>query len=254
MHCEGGHDPAELDRLEALRLRPRALAAAQPVLRRRGRRRVPRGRHARRRRRPAPRRPRRRGRMSERRRPPSRARRRGRARRGSARAVGAEPGRWLISTSRWRSAADERRYLRAMRRSRTPRSSSPRPPDGDRRPALARARPAPRELPRRRPRPDGRREPPPPRHRPRAARGGGRWAREAGVSKLELHVFPHNEPAIALYERLRLRPRGLPPRPLPPGRRARRRDPDGLRGDAYLTSAMSGLDQLIGLRARSPSS
>jgi RimJ/RimL family protein N-acetyltransferase len=27
------------------------------------------------------------------------------------------------------------------------------------------------------------------------------WAREAGVRKLELHVFPHNEPAIRLYER-----------------------------------------------------
>ena len=26
------------------------------------------------------------------------------------------------------------------------------------------------------------------------------WAREAGVRKLELHVFPHNRPAIALYE------------------------------------------------------
>jgi putative acetyltransferase len=26
------------------------------------------------------------------------------------------------------------------------------------------------------------------------------WAREAGVRKLELHVFPHNEPAIRLYE------------------------------------------------------
>ena len=27
------------------------------------------------------------------------------------------------------------------------------------------------------------------------------WARSAGVSKLELHVFPHNTPAIALYEK-----------------------------------------------------
>jgi ribosomal protein S18 acetylase RimI-like enzyme len=27
------------------------------------------------------------------------------------------------------------------------------------------------------------------------------WAREAGVRKIELHVFPWNEPAIALYER-----------------------------------------------------
>jgi ribosomal protein S18 acetylase RimI-like enzyme len=28
-----------------------------------------------------------------------------------------------------------------------------------------------------------------------------RWAHETDVSKLELHVFPHNTPAIALYER-----------------------------------------------------
>jgi RimJ/RimL family protein N-acetyltransferase len=27
------------------------------------------------------------------------------------------------------------------------------------------------------------------------------WARATGVRKLELHVFPHNEPAIRLYER-----------------------------------------------------
>jgi RimJ/RimL family protein N-acetyltransferase len=29
-----------------------------------------------------------------------------------------------------------------------------------------------------------------------------RWARGLGVRKLELHVFPHNEAAIALYKRL----------------------------------------------------
>jgi ribosomal protein S18 acetylase RimI-like enzyme len=27
------------------------------------------------------------------------------------------------------------------------------------------------------------------------------WARASGVEKLELHVFPYNEPAIRLYER-----------------------------------------------------
>jgi putative acetyltransferase len=27
------------------------------------------------------------------------------------------------------------------------------------------------------------------------------WAQATGVRKLELHVFPHNEPAIRLYER-----------------------------------------------------
>jgi ribosomal-protein-alanine N-acetyltransferase len=26
------------------------------------------------------------------------------------------------------------------------------------------------------------------------------WARSSGVSKLELHVFPHNEAALKLYE------------------------------------------------------
>ena len=41
-------------------------------------------------------------------------------------------------------------------------------------------------------------------------RGAGRalmraaetWARRVGVMKIELHVFPHNRPAIALYESL----------------------------------------------------
>jgi hypothetical protein len=28
------------------------------------------------------------------------------------------------------------------------------------------------------------------------------WARRVGVRKLELHVFPHNTPALALYEKL----------------------------------------------------
>ena len=35
VHCEGGHDPAELDRLEAMGYDVVALAAAQPLLRRR---------------------------------------------------------------------------------------------------------------------------------------------------------------------------------------------------------------------------
>lgn len=29
-----------------------------------------------------------------------------------------------------------------------------------------------------------------------------KWARGSGVTKLELHVFPHNEPALALYRKL----------------------------------------------------
>ncbi len=36
-----------------------------------------------------------------------------------------------------------------------------------------------------------------------------KWARESGVTKVELEVFPHNEPAIALYRRLGFREEGL---------------------------------------------
>ena len=35
------------------------------------------------------------------------------------------------------------------------------------------------------------------------------WARAVGIRKLELHVFPHNVPAIALYERFGFRAAGL---------------------------------------------
>jgi RimJ/RimL family protein N-acetyltransferase len=35
------------------------------------------------------------------------------------------------------------------------------------------------------------------------------WARDAGVTKLELHVFPHNQPAIALYRKLGFEEEGL---------------------------------------------
>ncbi len=35
-----------------------------------------------------------------------------------------------------------------------------------------------------------------------------KWARASGVTKLELHVFPHNEPAIALYRKLGFREEG----------------------------------------------
>jgi ribosomal protein S18 acetylase RimI-like enzyme len=35
------------------------------------------------------------------------------------------------------------------------------------------------------------------------------WAREAGIRKLELHVFPHNAPAIALYEEFGFRREGV---------------------------------------------
>src|SRR5439155_54509 len=51
-----------------------------------------------------------------------------------------------------------------------------------------------------------------------------RWARAAGVAKLELHVFPRNEPAIALYEKLGYEREGY--------RRAQYRRPDGRAEDA----------------------
>jgi RimJ/RimL family protein N-acetyltransferase len=45
------------------------------------------------------------------------------------------------------------------------------------------------------------------------------WARDVGVHKLELHVFPYNEGAIALYERFGFRREGY--------RRAHYRRADG---------------------------
>jgi RimJ/RimL family protein N-acetyltransferase len=121
---------------------------------------------------------------------------------GLADAVSAEPEGWLISVAgEWRSAGDERRFLKALRRyphaavfvaeredgtlvgrlsvGRDPHPASTHVADVGLMVAL-----------------DARRQ------------GVGtallqaavEWAREAGVSKLELHVFPWNEAAIALYE------------------------------------------------------
>jgi RimJ/RimL family protein N-acetyltransferase len=117
-------------------------------------------------------------------------------------AVSAEPEGWLISIAgEWRSAGDERRFLKALRRyahaagfvaerkdgalvgrlsvGRDPHPASTHVADVGLMVAL-----------------DARRQ------------GVGRallqaavdWAREAGVRKLELHVFPWNEAAIALYD------------------------------------------------------
>ena len=117
------------------------------------------------------------------------------------RAVGSEAEGWLITDRNWRSPSDERRYLKSLRRyphaavfvaeadgqvvgrlsvARDQHPASPHVADlglmvaADQR-----------------------------------GRGIGRallvaavdWAREIGVTKLELHVFPWNEPAIRLYER-----------------------------------------------------
>ena len=115
--------------------------------------------------------------------------------------VGGEEGAWLLTTAEWRSITDERRYLRAVRRH--PDAAVYLAEDGDAvvgRLSLARdVHPASAHVAdlglmvaasHRR-------------------RGVGRglldqavvWAKSAGVRKLELHVFPWNEPAILLYER-----------------------------------------------------
>ena len=119
-----------------------------------------------------------------------------------ARAVGSEPEGWLITDGEWRTASDERRYLRALRRHPHAAVLVAETPGG----IVGRLSVA--------------RDPHPASehvadlglmvahdHR---GRGIGRalmeaaeaWARSAGVRKIELHVFPHNEAAIALYERL----------------------------------------------------
>ena len=115
--------------------------------------------------------------------------------------VGAEPEGWLISDSRWRSVGSERRYLRVVRRHPDAAVFVAETADG----VVGRLSVA--------------RDPhPASRHvadlglmvaTSARRRGVGwalleqavEWARRAGVRKLELHVFPHNEPAIRLYER-----------------------------------------------------
>jgi RimJ/RimL family protein N-acetyltransferase len=117
-----------------------------------------------------------------------------------ARAVGAEPERWLITATDWRGPSAERRYLRSIRRSPHAAVFVAEAPEGivgrlsvarDPHPASAHVADLGLMVARS--------------HR---GRGIGRalleqaaeWSRQVGVSKLELHVFPHNEPAIGLYE------------------------------------------------------
>jgi RimJ/RimL family protein N-acetyltransferase len=116
--------------------------------------------------------------------------------------VGAEEEGWLITGGEWRSSAEERRYIRSLRRHPhaavlvaeengviVGRLSIAR----DMHPASEHVADVGLMVAR-----DYRR------------RGTGtalmeeaeRWAETAGISKLELHVFPHNEAAIALYEGL----------------------------------------------------
>jgi RimJ/RimL family protein N-acetyltransferase len=118
-----------------------------------------------------------------------------------AQAVAAEPEGWLLTRGEWRPASEERRYLKAIRRlddaavfvaesadglvgrlsiARDPHPASPHVADVGLLVAAG--------------------------HR---GRGIGSalldaavaWSRRVGIRKLELHVFPHNTPAIHLYER-----------------------------------------------------
>ena len=115
-------------------------------------------------------------------------------------AIGREPEGWLLNTDGWRTVGEERRYLRALRRhpdaavyvadddgaivgrlsvARDPHSASRHVADLGLMVAAS--------------------------HRRRGIGAAlleqaAAWAREAGVSKLDLHVFPWNEPAIKLYE------------------------------------------------------
>jgi len=121
-----------------------------------------------------------------------------------AEAVSGEPEAWLISADgEWRSVGDERRYLQAVRRyAHAAVFVAERRDDGaivgrlsvarDAHPASAHVADLGLMVSK-----DMRRQ------------GVGwslldaaaEWARSAGVRKLELHVFPWNEPAIQLYEK-----------------------------------------------------
>jgi len=123
--------------------------------------------------------------------------------------VGAEEGRWILGGGVWRSVSDERRYLRTVQRhtdaavfvaedegrvvarlslSRDPHPASRHVADlglmvasGSRRRGIGKA----------------------------LLEQAVTWAREADIRKLELHVFPWNEPALALYEAFGFEREGL---------------------------------------------
>ncbi len=126
-----------------------------------------------------------------------------------ARSVAAEAEGWLITDGDWRNASEERRYLRVIRRSRHAAVLVAEEPGRivgrlsnacDPHPASRHVADVGLMVAR-----DFRR------------RGAGRalmqaaeeWGRAVGVGKLELHVFPHNRAAIALYASLGYEREGL---------------------------------------------
>jgi len=126
-----------------------------------------------------------------------------------AEAIASEPEGWLISDGAWRSPGEERRFLRALRRYDDAAVFVAELPEG----LVGRL-----SL--------GRDSHPASRHvadlglmvaAGHRRRGIGtallaaavEWARAAEVRKLELHVFPHNDAAIGLYEQFGFRQEGL---------------------------------------------
>jgi RimJ/RimL family protein N-acetyltransferase len=126
-----------------------------------------------------------------------------------ARKVGAEPEGWLITGGDWRSAGEERRYLRSVNR-----HSDAAVFVAETNGAIVGRLSVARDIH------------PASEHvadvglmvgQEHRRLGVGtalmqaaeQWAREAGIEKLELHVFPHNDPAIALYEQLGYQREGL---------------------------------------------
>ena len=125
-------------------------------------------------------------------------------------AIGAEEGAWLLTSAGWRSVSDERRYLRALKRFPDAAVYVAEEEDGRLVGRLSLAR-----------------DPHPSSHHvadlglmvaaSHRRQGVGRllleqavaWARHADVGKLELHVFPWNEPAIRLYETFGFEREGL---------------------------------------------
>ena len=126
-----------------------------------------------------------------------------------AEAVGGEEERWILSADTWRTIADERRYVRSVLRH-PDAAVFIADEDGE---VLGRMSLA--------------RDPhPASRHvadlglmvaAEHRRRGIGtmlleaavEWARISGVTKLELHVFPWNEPALRLYESFGFEREGL---------------------------------------------